>query len=110
MPIGALLLHKNVVDVLSKGSKAFVHSQTYQGHPVACAAALAVQNIIRRENLLDNVKVQGELLGKLLQERLGGHRYIGDIRGRGLLWGVRLSSFISLFPRCFFPVLTEILV
>ncbi|EEA25317.1 hypothetical protein TMatcc_006458 [Talaromyces marneffei ATCC 18224] len=88
VPIGALLLHKKVVDVLSKGSKAFVHSQTYQGHPVACAAAVEVQNIIVRDNLLENVKVQGELLGKLLHERLGEHRYVGDIRGRGLLWGV----------------------
>jgi adenosylmethionine-8-amino-7-oxononanoate aminotransferase len=95
VPIGALLLHKKVVDVLSTGSKAFVHSQTYQGHPVACAAALAVQSIVIRESLLENVKVQGELLGKLLQERLGGPRYVGDVRGRGLLWGVSyLFSFL----------------
>lgn len=102
VPIGALLLHKKVVDVLLKGSKAFVHSQTYQGHPVACAAALAVQNIVTRENLLENVRVQGELLGRLLRERLGGHRYVGDVRGRGLLWGVGLPTFIP----CLFRILT----
>ncbi|EED21164.1 aminotransferase, putative [Talaromyces stipitatus ATCC 10500] len=88
VPIGALMLNKRVVEVLSRGSKAFVHSQTYQGHPVACAAALAVQNIVARDGLLDNVKLQGELLGKLLQERLSGHKRVGDIRGRGLLWGI----------------------
>ena len=44
-PIGALLVHRDVVDVLSKGTGSFVHSQTYQGHPVACAAACAVQEV-----------------------------------------------------------------
>lgn len=105
VPIGALLLHKKVVDVLSKGSKAFVHSQTYQGHPVACAAALAVQSIVTRENLLENVKVQGELLGKLLRERLGRHKHVGDVRGRGLLWGVSLF-ILSPFLLVVFCVLT----
>lgn len=98
VPIGALMLHKKVVGVLSKGSKAFVHSQTYQGHPVACAAALAVQNIMIRENMLENVRVQGELLGKLLQERIGGHKYVGDVRGRGLLWGVSILPIIPFSP------------
>lgn len=101
VPIGALLLHKKVVDVLSRGSKAFVHSQTYQGHPVACAAALAVQNIVIRENLLENVRVQGELLGKLLHEQLGGHKYVGDIRGRGLLWGVCRFALTFFSSGCF---------
>ncbi|KAL4965457.1 pyridoxal phosphate-dependent transferase [Aspergillus stella-maris] len=87
-PIGALLVNEKVVDVLSKGTGSFVHSQTYQGHPVACATAVAVQDIVRGENLLHNVKVQGEYLGKLLKEKLGGHKNIGDVRGRGLFWAL----------------------
>ncbi|KAM3421985.1 hypothetical protein BST61_g2362 [Cercospora zeina] len=47
-PIGALLVKKEVVGVLEKGSGGFVHSQTYQGHPVACAAALEVQKVAAR--------------------------------------------------------------
>jgi adenosylmethionine-8-amino-7-oxononanoate aminotransferase len=88
-PIGALLVGSRVVDALTKGTGSFLHSQTYQGHPVACAAAVAVQRIIRDDNLLENVRVRGEYLGALLNERLGGHRHVGDIRGRGLFWAVR---------------------
>ncbi|KAL4939997.1 hypothetical protein BDV06DRAFT_197609 [Aspergillus oleicola] len=87
-PIGALLVGSRVVDVLSKGTGSFVHSQTYQGHPVACATAVAVQRVVEEESLLANVKVQGEYLGQLLKERLGGHKNVGDVRGRGLFWAL----------------------
>ncbi|KAL3489226.1 pyridoxal phosphate-dependent transferase [Aspergillus germanicus] len=87
-PIGALLVGSRVVDALTQGTGSFLHSQTYQGHPVACAAAVAVQRVIRDDNLLQNVVVQGKYLGELLKERLGGHRNIGDIRGRGLFWAL----------------------
>jgi adenosylmethionine-8-amino-7-oxononanoate aminotransferase len=53
-------------------------------HPVACAAALAVQTVIKRDDLLANVKLQGEHLARRLRERFGNHPYVGDIRGRGL--------------------------
>jgi adenosylmethionine-8-amino-7-oxononanoate aminotransferase len=52
------------------------------------AAALAVQRAVEREGLLGNVRVQGELLGRLLKERLGMHPNVGDVRGKGLFWGV----------------------
>lgn len=86
--IGALLVHKDVVDVFSKGSKAFVHFQTYHGHPLACAAAYEVQQVIKDEDLVSNCRKMGEYLGSLLTKRLGSHQNVGDIRGRGLLWGV----------------------
>ncbi|KAI9375214.1 pyridoxal phosphate-dependent transferase [Aspergillus egyptiacus] len=87
-PIGALLVGTRVADALTKGTGSFMHSQTYQGHPVACAAACAVQRIIQEENLLENVRVQGAYLGQLLRERLGGHKNVGDVRGRGLFWAL----------------------
>ncbi|RDW63204.1 uncharacterized protein DSM5745_10315 [Aspergillus mulundensis] len=87
-PIGALLVGDRVVEALANGSGAFMHSQTYQGHPVACAAAVAVQRVIQEDGLLENVRVQGEYLGRLLNERLGGHRNVGDVRGRGLFWAL----------------------
>jgi adenosylmethionine-8-amino-7-oxononanoate aminotransferase len=88
--IGALLVNTHVTDVLKAGTATFSHSQTYQGHPLACAAALEVQNIIREENMLDNVRRQGAKLGSLLKARVGGHPNVGNVRGRGLLWGVSL--------------------
>ena len=51
---------------------------------MACAAALAVQNVIKRDDLLANVQAQGEHLARRLSERFGNHPYVGDIRGRGL--------------------------
>ncbi|KAL4887252.1 pyridoxal phosphate-dependent transferase [Aspergillus karnatakaensis] len=87
-PVGALLINSRVVDVLGQGSGRFTHSQTYQGHPIACATACAVQKIIRDDNLLQNVREQGAYLGQLLKERLAGHKHVGDVRGRGLFWAL----------------------
>ncbi|KAJ5090249.1 hypothetical protein N7532_008933 [Penicillium argentinense] len=87
-PIAGLLVNKRVVDTLTRGTGAFAHSQTYQGHPVSCAAAYKVQQIIQEDNLLPNVRVMGEYLGSLLREKLGGHPHVGDIRGRGLFWAM----------------------
>ncbi|KXS95073.1 hypothetical protein AC578_9571 [Pseudocercospora eumusae] len=89
-PIGALLVHNSVVDALDAGTKAFVHSQTYQGHPVACAASLEVQKVIKEEKLIENVRELGPYLGQLLRDELGEHRHVGDIRGRGFMWGIEL--------------------
>jgi adenosylmethionine-8-amino-7-oxononanoate aminotransferase len=69
-----------------------VHGHTYQGHPIACAAALEVQRIIKRENLLENVREMGKLLSRRLSELLSDHPYVGNIRGRGLFWGVELVA------------------
>ncbi|WP_413619505.1 aspartate aminotransferase family protein [Gluconacetobacter sacchari] len=83
-PVGALLVSRKVIDAVAAGSGAFVHGHTYQAHPIACAAALEVQRIIREEALLDNVKVRGEQLRAGLIAALGRHPHVGDIRGRGL--------------------------
>jgi len=87
-PIAAMLANGRVIDVLAKGSGAFSHGQTYQAHPLACRAALEVQRIIRNDDLVDNVRAQGKLLGKLLRDRLSSHQYVGSIRGQGLFWGI----------------------
>jgi adenosylmethionine-8-amino-7-oxononanoate aminotransferase len=77
-----------VVTALDNGTGAFAHGQTYQGHPVACAAALEVQRIIREQGLVENVRRMGKILSSQLKQRLVGHPHVGDIRGRGLFWGV----------------------
>jgi adenosylmethionine-8-amino-7-oxononanoate aminotransferase len=89
-PIGGILVSGKVIAGLAAGSGAFMHGHTYQAHPVACAAAVAVQEVIRGEGLLDNVKAMGRRLEERLVERLGNHRHVGDIRGRGLFWAVEL--------------------
>jgi adenosylmethionine-8-amino-7-oxononanoate aminotransferase len=97
LPIGALLVNRRVADAFAQGSGAFAHSQTYQAHPLACAASYAVQKIVEEDNLLANTRENGAYLGRLLQERLGGHKNVGDIRGRGLFWAVSRYAFIYPF-------------
>ena len=89
-PIGALLVQERLIDVIRQGSGMFQHGHTYIGHSTACAAALAVQQVIQRDNLLPQVRARGELLQRLLREQLGNHPHVGDIRGRGLFVGVEL--------------------
>ena len=89
-PIGAVLLGRHIYDSFAGGSGFFQHGHTYMGHPLACAAGLAVQETIRRDDLLANVREQGALLRRRLSERFGNHPHVGDIRGRGLFQAVEL--------------------
>jgi adenosylmethionine-8-amino-7-oxononanoate aminotransferase len=91
-PIGAMLLHDRIFKTIADGSGAFQHSHTYTGHPLACAAALAVQRVIRRDDLLANVREQGALLARRLQERFGNHPFVGNVRGRGLFQGLEIVA------------------
>ena len=91
-PIGGILIADRVVQALHNGSGGFLHGQTYQAHPVACAAALEVQRIIREDHLVDNVRLMGQRLETALTERFGNHRYVGDIRGRGLFWALEFVT------------------
>jgi adenosylmethionine-8-amino-7-oxononanoate aminotransferase len=87
-PIGAVLLSERIFNAFANGSGAFQHGHTYICHPMACAAALAVQETMERDHLLANVRMTGAHLARRLRERFGNHPHVGDIRGRGLLMGV----------------------
>ncbi len=89
-PIGAVMLTKRIFDAFADGSGAFQHGHTYMGHPMAAAAALAVQEVIERDNLLANVVAMGDLLQRHLAERFAKSPFVGDIRGRGLLRALEL--------------------
>jgi adenosylmethionine-8-amino-7-oxononanoate aminotransferase len=89
-PIGAVLVQARIVEALRKGSGLFQHGHTYLGHPVAAAAALAVQRIIKRDKLLDAVRANGQYFERRLREAVGDHPHVGDIRGRGFFRGVEL--------------------
>jgi len=91
-PIGALLVARKIVDALDRGSGFFQHGHTYIGHPVACAAALAVQKVIARERLLDAVKTLGPYLSAQLAATFGANPNVGDIRGRGLFMAIELVA------------------
>jgi adenosylmethionine-8-amino-7-oxononanoate aminotransferase len=91
-PIGAVLVGARVFDALQQGSGLFQHGHTYLAHPLACAAALAVQRTIRRDDLLANVRRQGDYLRRRLKESFGNHHHVGDVRGRGLFQAIELVA------------------
>ena len=91
-PIGAVMLSNRIAQAFANGSGAFQHGHTYMGHPMAAAAALAVQDVIRRDRLLANVVEMGARLERRLNERFAQHPFVGDIRGRGLFLALELVS------------------
>jgi adenosylmethionine-8-amino-7-oxononanoate aminotransferase len=91
-PIGGLLAHRRIRDAIAQGSGVLKHGTTYSGHTLSCAAALAVQDVIAEEGLLQNVRKMGALLRERLNEAFGQHPHIGDIRGRGLFLGLEMVA------------------
>ena len=89
-PIGAVLLTRRIFEAFANGSGAFQHGHTYMGHPMAAAAALAVQDVIQRDNLIANVVAMGSLFQRRLAERFANDPFVGDIRGRGLFRALEL--------------------
>lgn len=91
-PIGAVLAQHAIVEAFERGSGGFQHGHTYIGHPVACAAALAVQQVIHRDGLLARVRALGQGLHQRLHDAFGSHPQVGDIRGRGLFQAIELVA------------------
>jgi adenosylmethionine-8-amino-7-oxononanoate aminotransferase len=91
-PVGAVLIGGRVIDAIAAGSGFFQHGHTYIGHPVACAAALAVQRVLARDHLVDRCAQQGARLRAALDEAFSDHPHVGDVRGRGLFQAIELVA------------------
>jgi len=91
-PIGAVLLSGRIFEAFARGSGFFQHGHTYMGHPMAAAAGLAVQEVLRRDGLLANVVAMGNRLQQGLTNRFGNHHHVGDVRGRGLFQAIELVA------------------
>lgn len=91
-PIGALLISKQISAAILAGSGFFQHGHTYIGHAAACAGALAVQKRLHDDGVLARVAPMGKLLGEKLRAAFADHPHVGDIRGRGLFWGLELVA------------------
>lgn len=98
-PIGAVLANDKIVNALAMGSGQLRHGHTYMAHPVACAAALAVQEAIKAGDLLSNVRLQGQRLKEALATAFAARPalrpHLGEVRGRGLLVAVELVAEAS---------------
>lgn len=91
-PLGALLIGDKVHRAIENGSNVVMHGHTFMGHATACAAGIAVQQEIRDNNLIENVRKMGELLRGALSETFGNHPHVGDIRGRGLFMAMEFVA------------------
>jgi len=90
-PIGATLCTDTIYDAIAGGSGVFQHGHTYSGHPVACAAALAVLKKLTG-GLVARSREMGGRLEAALGARFGQHPQVGDLRGRGLFRGIELVA------------------
>lgn len=91
-PIAAAMCTAAVHDAFAASGRNFVHGHTYMAHPVACAAALAVQRVIVEDGLAENVARMGQHLRQRLEARFGNHPFVGDVRGRGLFQAIEIVA------------------
>ena len=88
VPIGACLSSKKATGLLTAGS----HGSTFGGNPLACAAALKVIEIVERDQLAARAKQLGEKMGVAFKQKLGHCKHVIDIRQKGLMIGIELST------------------
>lgn len=70
----------------------FMHGGTFSHHPIGAAVGLAVLRYIQAHHLVERSRLQGEKLGQKLRAAFGDHPHVGDIRGRGLMWGLEFVA------------------
>lgn len=88
-PVAAVLTRSELFDPFAKATGFF---STFGGNPVACAAALAVLQIIEEQDVIANAAATGGYLMDGLRSLMERHEAIGDVRGRGLMLGVELVA------------------
>lgn len=91
VPIGACLARGEAAEALEPGT----HASTFGGNPFVCRVALAVMDVMERDNLPERARVMGERLGDGLRELMGRFPRIRDVRGRGLMWGLEWDGPVA---------------
>lgn len=87
LPIGAILSNEKVSQAIDFGD----HGTTFGGNPLACAAAVATLETIDKEDILRKTMRKGFWLKEMLEDRIGGHPGLKEIRGLGLMIGVEFD-------------------
>jgi adenosylmethionine-8-amino-7-oxononanoate aminotransferase len=88
IPLGATIFSNAIGAAIAAADGTVQTGHTYSGHTAACAAGLAVQRIIERDDLLKRVSVTGRSLKSALQTALERFEEVGDVRGRGYFIGI----------------------
>jgi 4-aminobutyrate aminotransferase-like enzyme len=87
-PLGAVVARREVADAFVPSRMEFF--STFGGNPVACAAGIAVLDVIQKERLQDHAEEVGRVLIDGLRSLKGRYPLIGDVRGAGLFIGIEL--------------------
>ncbi|WOV91853.1 MAG: aminotransferase class III-fold pyridoxal phosphate-dependent enzyme [Candidatus Zeuxoniibacter abyssi] len=86
VPLGAMTVSQEISQWLKNHS--FPGGLTYAGHPLACASAVAAIKVYERDNIIAQAAKRGETLANILTALAKKHPSIGDVRGRGLFFGL----------------------
>jgi adenosylmethionine-8-amino-7-oxononanoate aminotransferase len=91
-PLSVTAVKTADVQTIRAGHGDFNHGGTFSHHSVGAAVGLAVLRYLQQHHLIEAAQVQGEKLGQKLQAALGDQPHVGDIRGRGLMWGLEFVA------------------
>jgi adenosylmethionine-8-amino-7-oxononanoate aminotransferase len=105
-PIAATLMTERILELIKKGSGLIMSGHTYSGHPLSCAIAHKVLEIVEEDQLLDNVNRRGTHIKRALTDLQKKYTFIDTIRGKGLMMGVEFTPSVKglqnkLIDRCF---------
>lgn len=92
LPLGVAVYQTYIGEAIREAHGALMHGHTFTAHTTACAAAQAVQEIVRDEQLVERVAALGPWFGEQLKAAAGSHPNVGDVRGCGFFWGVELVA------------------
>ena len=90
IPLAATIFRSEIAASIAQAHGSVLTGHTYSGHTAACAAGLAVQRIIERDDLLSRVRTRGAALQAELRDSLARYAEVGDVRGRGYFIGIEL--------------------
>ncbi|MHB8146958.1 MAG: aspartate aminotransferase family protein [Vulcanimicrobiaceae bacterium] len=90
-PISAMVARAPIMDAWPRSSGEALHTSTYLGNPMGCAAALATIDELERLRLPERALAMGALLAERLAV-LSGYRHVVQVRGRGAMWGIELRD------------------
>ena len=89
-PLGGIGISDEIASVMNDSGSPWMHAYTYSSHPVGCAVALAMMDIVEKEDFVGQAQTKGKHLLVKLKEALADHPHVGEVRGLGMMCGVEL--------------------
>lgn len=91
VPLGGVIISDEIAATFN--DRVFPGGLTYNGHPLATAAAVATLDVMADEKIVENAALMGEKVIKpLLEDLMAKHKVIGEIRGKGVFWALDLVT------------------